>query len=69
MGRTGLEHIAKTPEKTVVSHSGGAESGAVVDEIEPIEPDLQLIIEAWPQLPDDLRKAILAIVEAAKSAQ
>lgn len=69
MGRTGLEHIAKPPEKTGVYNSSGAESGAVGDEIGKIDPDLRRVTEAWPTLPNDLRKAILAIVEAAKSAQ
>jgi hypothetical protein len=29
-------------------------------------PDLTRVIEAWPTLPDHIRKAILALVETAK---
>lgn len=65
MGRTGLEHIAKTPGKIGVSNSGGAECGAVADQIDPIDPELQLIIDAWPDLPVAVRAGITAMVAAA----
>ena len=65
MGDTGLEHSANTPEKTSVSNSGGAECGAVADQIDQIAPDLQLIIDAWPILPDLVKAGILAMVKAA----
>ena len=67
MGDTGLEHLAKTPGKTSNSKASGAESGAVVDEIGSIDPDLLRISEAWPTLPEHLRKAVLAIVQAGET--
>ena len=64
MGATGLEHLAKTPGKTSVSNSSGAESGAVVDEIGPIDPDLRRIVEAWPRLTEDVKEDLLAMINA-----
>ena len=32
---------------------------------EPIDPDLRRLIEAWPTLPEALRKGITAMIEAA----
>ena len=65
IGDTGLEPGRKTPEKTRIPESSGAESGAVGGEIVPIDPDLQRIIEAWPRLTDAARADILAMVNAA----
>ncbi len=64
VGRTGLEHLAKTPGKTHDSKASGAESGAVADEIGPIDPDLQRIIEAWLRLPATVKASILAMIKA-----
>ncbi len=69
MSATGLEHLAQTPEKTSNPKASGAESGAVGDEIGPIEPDLRRIIEAWPKLPDALKTGIMAMVTAASGDQ
>ena len=64
IGDTGLEHLAKTTGKTSDSESGGAESGAVADEIGPIDPELQRIIEAWPRLSEAVKSAILTLLDA-----
>ena len=69
MGRTGLEHLAKTTGKTSDSKAGGAESGAVADELAPIDPDVRRIIEAWPTLPKHLRQSILALVQAGETSR
>ena len=66
MGATGLEHLAHTPGKTRDSDAGGAESGAVADEIGPIDPDLRRVIEAWPKLSEAFKARILAIVDAVR---
>ncbi len=65
VGDTGLEPGRKTPEKTRIPESSGAESGAVADEIDPIDPDLQRIIEAWPRLSEKIKAATLATIDAA----
>ncbi len=45
---------------------GGSESGSVGNENAPTNPTLASLIEAWPTLPPDTQRAILAIVEAAQ---
>jgi len=69
LGVTGLEldsvthrkpkHLQNPPE------SGGAESGAVSGGLVHIDPDLAHLINAWPDLPDAIKEAILAMVKAA----
>jgi len=60
--------------KNANSQTGGAESGAVgaqnadsaVDGAVAADPDLGRLIEAWPTLPEAIRRGILAMVEAAR---
>ncbi len=49
-----------------ITGQGGSESGSVGDENAPTNPTLVSLIEAWPTLPPDTQRAILAIVEAAQ---
>ncbi len=67
MTPTGLEHLLKTPEKSPIAESSGAESGAVVARIGPeaVDAELQAVIEAWPELSAAIRAGILAMVAAA----
>ncbi|MCZ6736103.1 MAG: hypothetical protein O7C65_09965 [Planctomycetota bacterium] len=44
---------------------GGAESGAVGDKSGLADPDLQHLIDAWPDLPEAIRAGIVAMVNAA----
>jgi len=48
-----------------ITGQGGSESGSVEDENAPTNSTLASLIEAWPTLPPDTQRAILAIVEAA----
>ena len=48
-----------------ITGQGGSESGSVGDENAPTNSTLASLIEAWPTLPPDTQRAILAIVEAA----
>ena len=56
MDRAGIERTGFPPGNTTISDSGGAESGALPD-------DLAHVIEAWGSLTDDDRRRILAIVD------
>ncbi len=64
MGVTGLEQTAKTPGKTAISEKSGAESGAFDRSFAFSDPDLNTLINAWPELSDDDKRAILEIVNA-----
>ena len=63
VGRTGLEHLAKTTGKTSDSKASGAESGASEADSVDSDPDLQRLIDVWPTLPEAIRRAIMAMVE------
>lgn len=55
MGRGGLEPPHESLIETGVSHSGGAESGASMD-------DLARVIKAWPSLSAETRVLILSLI-------
>jgi hypothetical protein len=58
-----LNSTARTP----ISKLLGAIPGAVDEDSLSIDPDLQIVIEAWATLPGALRAGILAMVRAAKT--
>ena len=53
------------------AHSlGSAAQGAAVDvECSPVDANLQMVIDAWPALPESLRNGILAMVRASGDAK
>jgi len=67
---TGFELPQETTGNSSGSSQSGAESGALgarkpaFDAL--ADPDLARLIEAWPTLPDAIRRAIVAMVEASK---
>jgi hypothetical protein len=65
MGDTGLEQASESSRNPQVSDQGGAESGELCAENQPIDPNLTVIIEAWPTLPEAIKAGILAMVRAA----
>ncbi len=64
MGDTGLEHTANSTQKTALSEIGAAKSGAVDARNGPIDPDLALVINAWPMLSEASKVEVIAIVKA-----
>lgn len=44
----------------------GAKSGALGAPEAPIDPDLAMIIEAWPTLPESIKAGIVAMIRAAE---
>jgi len=48
------------------TESSGAESGADFPKSEPVDTDLQHVIDAWSDLPKPIRIAILGIVREVK---
>ncbi|MGD1041508.1 MAG: hypothetical protein ABR913_00425 [Sedimentisphaerales bacterium] len=66
MGDTGLEHPPLEQSKTSISASGGAKSGAPnapKASQTPQDPDLAMVVEHWPNLPEHIRAAIKALVK------
>ena len=51
----------ENPEKTAISENGAAVPLDAVNEVE-IDPELRLLIKAWPSLSTELQHAIMAIV-------
>ncbi|MBT4864957.1 MAG: hypothetical protein HON53_07565 [Planctomycetaceae bacterium] len=63
VGDEGLEQPATSPQKTAISDTGGAESGAVDARNGLNDPALVSLIEAWPTLPQAVRDEIAALVD------
>ena len=66
MGEAGLEPPSNSPGNTGIPQAGGAESGALAAPKPPSDPDLRAVVEAWPELPDAVRVAVVALVKAVK---
>ena len=67
-GAVDFESDAICPEtlgKLPVSGTMGANAGAVETKREHQDPDLQAIIDAWPNLPDAVKAGIVAMVRTA----
>jgi hypothetical protein len=68
VGDTGLELSDVTSSKNKdlrdSQNASGAESGAVSPISGPIDPDLQRVIDAWPNLPEAVKAGIVAMVKA-----
>jgi hypothetical protein len=60
-GEGGIRTVSEIHAKTAISADGGALSGALATESRPIDPGLVRIVEAWPNLPEAIRKAMLAL--------
>jgi len=69
MGGAGFELVSATPcddrDLGKSPDPRAAKSGAVDAREAPVDPDLALIIEAWPGLPEAVRAKIVAMVSEA----
>jgi hypothetical protein len=63
-GDEGNRTNAVSASETPISETRGAESGALDDEEHPSDPDLALIQERWPGLPEHIKSAIMALVRS-----
>ncbi len=73
MGRTGFEHPHDPSVKSMVASEGGANCGALSGDSDtkpapatPPDPDLSVVIAAWPNVPVVVRAGIVAMVKAAR---
>lgn len=64
MGDTGLEPSGVAVSGTAISEEGGAECGALAEDSAPKDHRLMQIVEAWDDLPESVRVAVVAMVEA-----
>ena len=58
----GLEPVRYSPGETAVSPQGGAQCGAVDAENSPLDPQLQLLIERWPNLSKAVQQQIVLLL-------
>ena len=58
MGDTGLEPVPILPQKTPLSQQGGAGSGALFGDDEP----LRVLLQAWAELPESVKTAVMKMV-------
>jgi hypothetical protein len=67
---TGFEPVSASPyagkDLGKSLSAGAAKSGAVSADMTPADPDLADGTAAWPKLPEDVRKGIMALVERAR---
>jgi len=63
MGGTRLEQSALTPTKTPISQNDGAKSGAPHGDFSQNDPDLAAVVRAWPDLPEQTKTAIRALIQ------
>lgn len=68
MGRGGLEHPVESPSEIGSVHARGAESGALTGQHPRTTPTtdsrLVALIDRWESLPEPIRRAISALVDA-----
>ena len=67
MGDEGIEQPPLATPKTPISQNlpeKRTESGTPKDQKTPLDPDLALIQNLWPNLPEDIKAALLALVQA-----
>jgi hypothetical protein len=66
VGGTGLELTPLEQSKTPISGEGGTESGtlnAPNTPQPPKDPDLAMVVEHWPNLPEYIKAAIKALTQ------
>ena len=70
MGDTGLEPVdvkaCREEDLQNRAFGGGARSGAQSGDLPKTDADLQCLIDAWPDLSDHIKAAVLALVRAAE---
>jgi len=62
----GIEPDPKSSGNSGGDDQSGAECGALDAKKADFDPDLAVVVEAWPKLPEAIRAGILAMIRAAE---
>jgi hypothetical protein len=57
-----LENSAKMQQGPVINTSNTEKESAANDNLKALAPDLQVVINLWPSLPENIRAAVIALV-------
>jgi hypothetical protein len=63
LGPVGFEHPPLTASKTLILEGGGAKSDARCAPKAPKNPDLDIVVKTWPELPEHIKEAIKALIQ------
>ncbi len=63
MGDAGQEHPPVAVSKTPISEGGGAKSDARCAPAKTKDPDLDMVVNKWPELPEHIKAAIKALFQ------
>ena len=62
----GLDTVQKNPEETSESHDNAAIFDALHQQASQTDPDLALIVDAWPKPSDAIKTQLVALIRKAK---
>jgi hypothetical protein len=63
MGPVGFEHPPVKVSITPISQGGGAKSDARSAPEAPKDPDLDIVVKAWPELPEHIEAAVKTLIQ------
>ena len=67
VGNTGLELTSISSGNDALAVEGNVKCNALADDSSAIDPDLAIVIDAWAELPESVRAAFVAMIEAANA--
>ncbi|MCC7086404.1 MAG: hypothetical protein IT427_15495 [Pirellulales bacterium] len=62
MEAAGIELGPQSSGNNGVGNQSGAKSGALGAQKAPLDPDLAAVVDAWPDLPAEVKEAVMGII-------